>query len=179
MTDNAESTVLSRTTYIGAAYTHQGWVIDSEWQDYLLLDDEFDEVERTGPAYGQKAVTYIADISNLTSPIFTGYYKSSVSTIDHNQYVVDGFAYQSNYGAGLRVLDVTSVRYDPSGSSINEVAYFDIYPEDDNYVGGGSPSFVGTWASYAYFSSGFIFVNTIERGGFVVKRTDNPSPYRS
>ena len=111
--------------------------------------------------------------------MFTGYYKSSVTTIDHNQYVLDGFAYQSNYGAGLRVLDVNSVRYDPTGSSVNEAAYFDIYPEDDGEKGGGSASFVGTWASYAFFKSGFIFVNTIERGGFVVKRTDLPSPYRA
>ena len=138
----------------------------------MILDDEFDEVERSGPASNQKAVTYIADISNLTDAVFTGYYKSAITTIDHNQYVVDGFAYQSNYGAGLRVLDVRSVRYDPSGSSINEVAYFDVYPEDDGETGGGAASFVGTWASYAYFKSGFIFINTIERGGFVVKRTD-------
>ena len=172
VTNKANSTILSRTTYEGAAYTHQGWVIDSEWQDYLILDDEFDETERTGPASDQKAVTYIADIRNLTQPVFTGYYKSEITAIDHNQYVVDGFAYQSNYGAGLRVLDVRSVRYDPSGSSVEEVAYFDIYPEDDDEAGGGVASFVGTWASYAYFKSGFIFVNTIERGGFVVKRTD-------
>lgn len=70
------------------------------------------------------------------------------------------------------MLDVRSVRYDPSGSSVEEVAYFDIFPEDDDEAGGGVASFVGTWASYAYFKSGFIFVNTIERGGFVVKRTD-------
>jgi len=49
------------------------------------------------------------------------------------------------------------------------VAFFDIYPEDDNLPGGGSIKFSGTWSLYAYFKSGYIYVNTIERGGFVVK----------
>lgn len=35
-------------------------------------------------------------------------------------------------------------------------------------AGGGRVEFVGTWGHYA-FPSGYIFVNTIERGGFVVK----------
>jgi hypothetical protein len=42
--------------------------------------------------------------------------------------------------------------------------YFDIYPEDDDEEGGGSIQFSGTSDSYAYFKSGFIFINTIERG---------------
>jgi hypothetical protein len=67
------------------------------------------------------------------------------------------------------------------------VGWFDIHPEDDKAVsrrqmsinlvalltntfqtGGGRVEFVGTWGHYA-FPSGYIFVNTIERGGFVVK----------
>jgi hypothetical protein len=53
---------------------------------------------------------------------------------------------------------------------VNEVAFFDVYPEDDGLPNGGIVDFVGTWSSYAYFKSGFIFVNTMERGGFVLKR---------
>lgn len=47
----------------------------------------------------------------------------------------------------------------------------DIYPEDDNAPGGGIVQYSGTWASYAYFKSGYIYINTIERGGYVVKMT--------
>ena len=172
VTSKMNSSILSTTTYEGASYTHQGWLLDPDWQDFLLLDDEFDEQLAAGPAAEQKAITYIVDVRNLTSPVFTGYYKSAVTAIDHNQYVIDGFSYQSNYGAGLRVLDVSSIRRDPSGGCVKEVAFFDVYPEDDDETGGGSASFVGTWSSYAYFGSGYIFVNTIERGAFVVKRTD-------
>lgn len=48
-----------------------------------------------------------------------------------------------------------------------------VYPEDDNKPNKGSLDFVGTWASYALFESGYIVVNTIERGAFVVKYTGN------
>jgi hypothetical protein len=72
--------------------------------------------------------------------------------------------------------------------NIKRVGWFDIHPEDDKVrsvahilvlkgmhtdiltqaAGGGRVEFVGTWGHYA-FPSGYIFVNTIERGGFVVK----------
>jgi hypothetical protein len=45
--------------------------------------------------------------------------------------VHNGLAYQSNYQAGLRILDVSSVPKYPDGSKIEEIAYFDVFPEDD------------------------------------------------
>ncbi len=45
----------------------------------------------------------------------------------------------------------------------------DVYPEDDNATGGGTVDFVGTWSSYALFKSGYILVNTMERGAFILK----------
>ena len=172
VTDRANSKVISRTSYEGASYTHQGWVLDRENQHYLLMDDELDEEEGSGPGGDGFPVTFIWDVSNLEAPKQTGYFKSSVRGIDHNQYVVGDFSYQSNYGAGLRVLDVSSVPSDPTGAGVSEVAYFDIYPEDDAEPDGGVVDFVGSWSSYAFFKSGFIFINTIERGAFVVKRSD-------
>ena len=55
---------------------------------------------------------------------------------------------------------------------MEELGFFDVYPENDNEEKGGSLEFVGTWSHYPYFKSGFIVVNTIERGAFVVKRSD-------
>jgi choice-of-anchor B domain-containing protein len=161
---------LSKTSYDGASYVHQGWLIDPEWHQYLVQDDEYDEYDKKGVAADGYPVTYIWDISNLEAPKQTGYYKSPAYGIDHNQYVHDGFAYQSNYGTGFRILDVSSIPQDPTGKGVKEVAYFDVYPEDDAMPHGGSVSFVGTWSSYAYFKSGYIFVNTMERGGYVLKR---------
>ncbi|PWW72324.1 hypothetical protein C7212DRAFT_302097 [Tuber magnatum] len=168
ITDKTTTTIISRTSYEGVNYTHQGWVLDEKDQRFLLLDDELDEVRRVGPAADQHATTYIWDISNLEKPIQSGIYKSEAISIDHNQYVHKGYTYQSNYGSGLRVLDITSIPLDPTGACVREVAYFDVFPDDDNSQ---NVSFVGTWGSYAYFESGHIIVNTIDRGVFVVKRS--------
>lgn len=160
------SKVISRTPYVGATYTHQGWLLDESWQQYLFSDDELDELDEVEPAADGHSVMYIWDISDLAKPVNTGYYKAQARSIDHNLYVHNGLAYQSNYGSGLRVLDVSGVPEDPSGGNVVEAAYFDIYPEDD--ADGGLVEFVGTWSNYL-FPSGYVFVNTIERGGFVLK----------
>lgn len=108
------------------------------------------------------------DIRSLAKPKITGFYKHKVKSIDHNLYVKNGIATLSNYGAGVSVLDVSNIPDDPTGGNIKQIGWFDIHPEDDKLQGGGQVEFVGTWGHYA-FPSGFIFVNTIERGGFVVK----------
>jgi choice-of-anchor B domain-containing protein len=136
------------------------------------LDDEYDEYDGVEPAADGHPVTYIWNITSLANPLQTGYYKSESYSIDHNQYIHDGRSYQSNYGGGLRVLDVSSIRDDPTGKSVEEIGFFDIFPEDDQEPNGGIIDFVGSWSSYSYFKSGYIFVNTIERGGFVVKFQD-------
>lgn len=169
--DKNSTNIISRTSYAGASYTHQGWVLDVNNQEFLVLDDELDEANAVGPGADGYPVTYIWDIRDLKKPKQTGIYKAKTKSIDHNHYVVDGLIYQSHYGAGLRVLDATSIPRDPTGASICEVAHFDIYPEDDGEVGGGIVEFVGSWSSYAFFKSGYVFINTIERGVWVVKLT--------
>ncbi|KAF5381289.1 hypothetical protein D9615_008330 [Tricholomella constricta] len=171
VTNPANATIISRTGYVGASYTHQGWVLDPHDQSYLLLDDELDERNKAGLAADGFPVTYIWDIKDLTAPTLTGHYKTSVKGIDHNQYVANGKSYQSNYGAGLRILDVSSIPRDPTGAGVHEVGFFDIYPEDDESEGGGEVQFVGSWSSYGLFKSGWIFINTIERGAYVVRYT--------
>ncbi|RYP26056.1 hypothetical protein DL768_011866 [Monosporascus sp. mg162] len=172
VTDKAAPKILSRISYEGAAYTHQGWVLDPEWQHYLILDDEYDEYDAVGPGAEGYPITYIWDVSDLENPKQTGYYRAGRKGIDHNQFVRDGFSYQSNYGGGLVILDVSSIPEDPTGAGVKQVAFFDIYPEDDDVEGGGSIEFSGTWSHYPYFKSGYIVINTIERGAYVVKRSE-------
>lgn len=170
--------IISRTPYVGASYTHQGWVTDPNWQTHIVMDDELDEGQidpnRTAidsPAKDGFAVTYIIDIQSLEAPFVSGLYKTTVRSVDHNQYVYDGLSYQSNYQAGLRILDVSSIPKFPDGSKIEEVAYFDVYPQDDSQPGGGDALWDGgTWSAYT-FESGWLVVNTIDRGVFVVKQT--------
>ncbi|KUI55872.1 hypothetical protein VP1G_03251 [Cytospora mali] len=173
VTNKSTTNIISRTSYDGASYTHQGWVTDMQWQTMLVLDDEYDEVNSAGAGSKQFPITYFWNITSLETPVLTGFFRNEYAQcIDHNQFVINGTAYQSNYGAGLHVLDVSSLSTDPTGAGVSEAGFFDIYPEDDNLPEGGTVAFVGTWGHYPFFPSGFIVVNTIERGAFVVKRSN-------
>ncbi|KAF9055659.1 hypothetical protein BJ165DRAFT_435236 [Panaeolus papilionaceus] len=169
VTDKTTTNIISRTSYDGVAYAHQGWVLDPNDQSFLLMDDEFDEVDRLGAAADQRATTLIWDIHSLEGPKLTGTYKSSVISIDHNQYVKNMFSYQANYGAGVRILDVSTIPSNPTGAGVSEVAFIDIFPEDDDIT--ADPDFMGTWHTYPFFQSGHIVLNTFDRGVFVVKRS--------
>ncbi|KAF8076625.1 hypothetical protein FPV67DRAFT_1664882 [Lyophyllum atratum] len=139
------------------------WVLDPNNQHYLLLDDELDEVNAAGLAADGFPVTYIWDISNLKAPVLTGHYKTSVKGIDHNQYIANGRSYQAS--------PFNSIPLDPTGAGVHEIGFFDIYPEDDDVEGGGLIDFAGSWSSYGLFKSGWILINTIERGAYVVRYT--------
>lgn len=168
ITDKTTTNIISKISYEGATYTHQGWTLDTENQEWLLVDDELDEQNGKGPAADGRSTTYIWNITSLENPINTGVWKSREVAIDHNQYIKKGFSYQSNYGAGLRVLDVSSVPREPTGKDIVEVGYFDVFPDDDE---DSKPVFIGSWGSYPYFKSGHVVINTYDRGVFVVKRS--------
>ncbi|OAX80184.1 hypothetical protein ACJ72_05490 [Emergomyces africanus] len=166
VTDKSNPVQISSTPYDGASYTHQGWVAD-ENMEYLLLDDELDEADDTSPGKPGHTTTYIVSISNLAQPKFTGYYQSPVKSVDHNQYVLDGITYQSNYASGLRIVDVSTVAQDATGKGFKELGFFDCHPEDD--AAGGQVEFIGSWSVYPYFKSGIIVLNSIERGLFALK----------
>lgn len=171
MTNLTAPVVVSRTPYVGNQYTHQGWLANPE-MTMLLLDDELDELDGVGPSAGNgRSVTYLFNIADLENPINTGFYQSpeGVKSIDHNLYVRDGLAYHANYGSGLRVRDVSSVARDMTGDGVVERGFFDCHPEDD--AEGGQVEFLGTWSTYPYLPSGFILLNSIERGIFSLKYT--------
>ncbi|KAE8153574.1 hypothetical protein BDV25DRAFT_127090 [Aspergillus avenaceus] len=168
VTDKSSPIQISKTPYNGFSYTHQGWLTSAD-MSYLLLDDELDEMDGTGEAANGHTTTYIFDIADLSSPKHTGTYQSPVKSIDHNQYVVDGLSYQSNYGSGLRIVDVGSVNDDPTGKGFKQVGFFDCHPADDDV--GGEVEFVGAWSVYPYFKSGWLLLNSIERGVYSLKYT--------
>jgi len=68
----------------------------------------------------------------------------------------------------MHTLDVSGLPQDPTGGNVEEMAFFDIHPEDDSAPGRGAVDFVGTWRHYC-LPSASCFVNTIGSGGFVVK----------
>ena len=122
----------------------------------LLLDDELDEYY-----IGHGTRTRMFDLSDLDAPnsIPVDVFDSSAAAIDHNQYIRGRFVFQANYRAGLRILEISG----DISPTLSEVAFFDVYPDDDN------ASFNGAWSNYPYFASGNIVVSHIEQGLFVLK----------
>jgi hypothetical protein len=133
-------------------YTHQGWLTGDH--AYLLMDDELDERNSGIPTR-----TLIWDVRDLDSPVFMSAYSGSTTAIDHNQYIVGNHAYQANYRAGLRTLDISGI----AQGSLAEVGFFDVYPADD------LPNFNGAWSVYPFFPSGTVVVSGIEQGLFILR----------
>ncbi|MEE8154361.1 MAG: choice-of-anchor B family protein [Phycisphaerales bacterium] len=144
VTDKSNMFRMSRTTYPNLSYAHQCWA--SEDRQYLYLNDETDGVNET----------VIFDISDLDDPVVAGTYNSGVAATDHNLYVHDGFIYEAEYRAGLRIFDAS----DPLAPV--QVGWFDTFPANDN------SGFDGAWSVYPFFPSGIVIISDMNAGLFVV-----------
>ena len=155
VTNKAGPAMLSRKGYSGSRLAHQGWL--TEDQAYFLLGDELDEM---GNPDVTNTRTYLWDVSDLDEPALIGSHDSTTTAIDHNQYVKGSYTYQSNYQAGLRILDITDI----ANGNLTEVAFFDVYP-------GSDPTNIdsGTWSNYPFFDSGIVIVSVIEQGLFILR----------
>jgi hypothetical protein len=153
VTDKENPENLSVVPYDGSGYSHQGWL--TEDQAWFLHGDEGDEILRS-----VNTTTRVWDVSDLREPFVDSVFVNDTTSIDHNLYTQGDYAYASNYTTGLRVYDAG----DP-GSGLSEVAYFDIYPENDNASFEG-----GTWSNYPYFrQKGIVAVSSIDRGLFILQ----------
>ena len=136
----------------GSGYTHQGWLTDD--RRHFLLDDELDEQND-----GHNTRTYVWDVQDLRLRISSSSMTVPTAAIDHNMYIHEGYAYQSNYQSGLRILDLSQI----DSGTLSEAAFFDTYPASD------SANFNGTWSNYPYYASGIVGVSDINRGLFVLQ----------
>jgi choice-of-anchor B domain-containing protein len=159
VTDKSNPVVLSQTTYPTAVYTHQGWL--TEDRKWFVFDDEGDENGFGAPPTVDRQTTYILNVEDLVNTGTVMASTNNTTSIDHNLYIPgDGYIYESNYTSGLRIFTEKSV---PTGD-LQEVAWFDVYPENDNATFEG-----GTWSNYAWFDDGVVGVSSIDRGLFVLK----------
>ena len=154
VTDPTDIVQISYSSYENVNYAHQAWMSDDG--SFILMGDELDETSNS--VSGTR--TLIWDAENLDIPEIVGEHISNLSSTDHNQYISGELTYQSNYKAGLRILNTSQW----SSGILSEVAYLDVYPEND------SPGFLGSWSNYPFFNSGYIAVSSIDRGLFVVKQ---------
>ncbi len=150
VTDKENPVALASVSYPNVAYTHQGWL--SEDHRYFYQNDEGDEPQ--GLVEGTR--TLVWDLADLDDPVLVKEYIATTPETDHNLYIRGDLMYQSNYGAGLRIIDI-SVPTDPV-----EIAFFDTTP----YGGGG-----GSWSNYPYFESGLIVATSMGDGFFILRNT--------
>lgn len=156
VTDKAQPVPIGRSSYPNVAYAHQGWLDES--QRYFYMNDELDEIG--GLVDGTR--TLVWDLLELDDPILVKEYIGPVRASDHNLFIRGDLAYMSNYGSGLRVLDIS----DPENP--HEVAFFDSAPVGDNEPGTSS-SASGAWSNYPFFESGLVVFTSVREGLFVVR----------
>ena len=152
ITDKTNPQAISTITYGQTGYTHQGWF--TEDQRYFILGDELDELN-----FGLMSRTIIFDFTDLDNPLAHTEYGGPTPAIDHNGYVKNNAYYLANYTAGLRVIDITDIE----NENMNEIAYFDTFPTNNE------ASFSGAWSVYPYFNSGHIIISDINSGFFLVR----------
>ncbi len=151
VSDKNDMQLISRQSYSGRGYTHQGWL--TEDKAYFIFNDETDEF------YGvaAKTRTHVMDATNLRDLTYLGFHQGRTSAIDHNLYVKNDLVYQANYRAGLNIL-----RH-KGGIKFEELGYFDIFPSSD------APRFNGAWSTFPYYPSEVVTVSGIEQGLFILK----------
>jgi len=154
VTDKDNVTIISSISYPQASITHQGWFTENH--DYFIVGDEGDE-----GSFGFNTRTLVFDFKDLDSPILSYSYAGPTTAIDHNGYVKGNTFFLANYTAGVRMIDITNI----DNSEMNDVGFFDTYPEND------TANFNGAWSVYPYFPSGNIIVSDINRGLFVIRKS--------
>ncbi|MDH3297279.1 MAG: choice-of-anchor B family protein [Gemmatimonadota bacterium] len=152
VTDKENPVSISTVTYPNVAYTHQGWF--SEDQTLFFSNDEGDEPQ----GLVETTRTLVWDVSDLDDPVLLTEYFATTTETDHNLYILDDLMYESNYGAGLRIIDIS----DPD--NIHEVGFFDTDPD---------LGCCGSWSNYPYFRSGAIGVTGGRGGFFMVKKHED------
>lgn len=155
VTDKSNPLALSSASYPNVGYAHQGWI--TEDHKYFYSNDELDET--SGSVSHTR--TLVWDVTDLDDPLLINEFMSTEQASDHNLYVKGNYVYQSNYVAGLRILDIQ----DPANPV--EVGFFDTVPFGDNAAG-----FDGSWSNYPYFKSGNVIVTSGREGLFILKRRD-------
>ena len=155
VTDKENTVAISRASYPNVAYSHQGWLTDDH--KYFYMNDELDEMSGNV----SKTRTLIWDVQDLDDPQLLKEFLLETESSDHNLYIKGNLMYQSNYNAGLRILDITDIE------NPVEVGHFDTNPFGDN-----GPGFDGSWSNYPYFKSGVIAVSSIGQGLFLVKTSN-------
>ena len=155
VSDKANPIAISTIGYSNIAYTHQGWF--TEDLRYFIVGDELDEQN-----IGTNTRTLVFDFNDLDNPELSFEYVAQNASIDHNGYTLGNSYFLASYRAGMREIDISDI----GTQTMTEIGFFDTYPDNDN------ANFNGVWNVYPYFGSGHIVISDIEKGLFIVKKSN-------
>ncbi len=152
VSDKSNPVIINDFTYPGIVRAHQGALTTD--QRYWILSDMMDEMMN-----GHNTRIYVFDVADLDAPQVLGQYEYGTTARDHNIYIVDDIAYQTNWKAGLRVLNIAGL---PSTDFL-EVGFFDTSPNSH------SIAMAGAWSNYPWWSDGIVTVSGTHEGLFVLR----------
>jgi len=155
VTDKLDPKIISEIDYSNPGYAHQGWF--TEDKKYFIFGDELDEKNS-----GTNTRSIVFNFTDLDNPTFKMDYLGAFAATDHNGYVKGNSYFLANYTAGMRVLDISNIE----NNLITETAFFDTHPESNG------TNFNGAWSVYPYFNSGNIIINDINRGLFIIRKSE-------
>ena len=151
VTDKSALRTLASIVYPEFAYVHQGWLTADH--RFFLLGDELDETD-----FGVPTRMHVFDVSDLDAPEYLYPHELETRATDHNLYVRGNLVFAANYSSGLRVLEIG----DLANRELEEVAFFDTFPQNDDV------DLWGAWSVYPYLPSGTVIVSDMRNGLFVL-----------
>ena len=154
VTDKQNPKTIAEISYQNTQYVHQGWF--DKTQRFFIVGDELDELNSGG-----KTRTLVFDLNDLDNPVLHHTYYGPTNAIDHNGYVLGDLFYLANYSAGIRVIGISGL----ADKNMEEIGFFDTFPEHN------STTFNGAWNAYPFFESGVIAISDINRGLFLIKKS--------
>ena len=154
VTDKQNPKTIAEISYQNTQYVHQGWF--DKTQRFFIVGDELDELNSGG-----KTRTLVFDLNDLDNPVLHHTYYGPTNAIDHNGYVLGDLFFLANYSAGIRVIDISGL----ADKNMEEIGFFDTFPEHN------STTFNGAWNAYPFFESGVIAISDINRGLFLIKKS--------
>lgn len=172
VTDPTNIVQVAREPYPNSAYSHQGWL--SEDQRYFFHNDEVDESDGRAGVFGTPNPVpttrlLVWNVSDLDNPVLVTEFFGRTGATDHNNYVQGNYLYQSNYTAGLNILDVSDTTNPIEAGFFDNFIPYDVADADGIPNSGDEAVFDGTWSNYPWYPSGTVAVSDITGGLYLVK----------
>lgn len=143
--DRSNPKIISQIFDPQIIYAHSGWITKD--RKYLFINDELAK-------HPTPDIT-LWDISDFSNPTKVAVFGDSTSIV-HNIFIIDNYAYVSYYQNGFRIFDVS----DPPNFQV--AAHYETFPDST------TENFGGAFGVYPFAPSGNIYISDMTYGLFVL-----------